>query len=57
MFKQVSMQFHFKRTSSGDSNTIIFCKPDQIFELNFETEVIYTIMTFETPLLAQPGFF
>lgn len=58
IFKLVSMQFHFKKPTSGSKcNTLIFCKPDQIFELNFETEEIKTIMTFDNPLSTQPLFF
>jgi hypothetical protein len=38
-FTQVSMQFHFKIMENNSvCDTIIFCKPNEIFELNFETE-------------------
>ena len=55
IFKQVSMQFHFVNGENCDS--IIFCKPDQIFQLNFESQKVKTIMKFEEPLTTQPLFF
>ena len=51
IFKKVCMKFHFKRTGTKNAkmDTIIFCKQDCIFELNFDEEdkdkqitVIYT---------------
>jgi hypothetical protein len=52
------MQYHFKKFESGkDPVSIIFAKPDCIFELNLETEVIEIILNFTTPLLIQPNFF
>lgn len=38
IFSQVCMNFHFKLCNSKEKNTILFCKIDQIFEMNFETE-------------------
>ena len=51
IFKKVCMKFHFKTTGTKNAkmDTIIFCKQDCIFELNFDEEdkdkqitVIYT---------------
>ena len=53
------MQFHFKNPKYEDNtpNSIIFTKPTQIFELNFETEEYKMLCEFEIPLLRQPEFF
>jgi hypothetical protein len=53
IFNKVCMSFYFKH-SSGDPDTIIFTKFDQLFEFNFETEVIKTIYKFEVSLFSQP---
>jgi hypothetical protein len=50
------MQFHFK-IGGQVTDTIIFCKPDEIFELNFETEQINTVMKLKEPLETQPIYF
>lgn len=58
IFKQVAMQYHFKNFAKGQSpDTIIFAKPDCIFTINFETEAITTLFTFDVPLTKQPSFF
>ena len=46
------MQFHFKntRTPEEDPDTLIFCKNDIIFELNFEKEFIETVFIFDIPM-------
>jgi len=52
------MQYYFKKVEPGkDPHTLIFTKPDCIFELNFEIEVATTVMKFEVPLTTQPYFF
>ena len=46
------MNYHFKNTKGGaDPDTIIFAKPDIIFELNFVTSEIKTIVKFEVSLI------
>ena len=57
IFSQVCMNFHFKLCNSKEKNTILFCKIDQIFEMNFETEEIITVYKFETQFKRQPLFF
>lgn len=38
-FTKVCMNYHFKNTNDKDKkDTIIFCKQDEIFEMNFMTE-------------------
>lgn len=44
IFNEVCMQFHF-----NNSYEIIFVKADQVFKINFDTEVISTIYTFFEP--------
>jgi hypothetical protein len=57
-FTKVGMQYYFKNTAEGEKPTsIIFAKQDQIFALNYDTEVITTIETFEPPLKCQPEIF
>jgi len=56
VFRNVCMEFHFKHCS-GQPDTLIFTKVDQVFELNFETEQINTVYTFNTPFGKQPQFF
>jgi len=52
------MEYHFKTAKKGcDPDTIIFAKPDLIFELNFVTSEVKTIIKFDVPLLTQPLFF
>lgn len=54
------MTYHFKTNAGGDVNSLIFCKQDVIFELNFEKEgeeQIKVIYEFKTPLKRQPLFF
>ena len=52
------MQFFFKnpRTPEEDPDTLIFCKKDIIFELNFEEQYIETIFRFDEPLRQQPNY-
>lgn len=63
IFKKVCMSYHFKTSNTKNAimDTIIFCKQDCIFELNFETEdkdaMIKVVYTFEQPLNRQPLFF
>ena len=58
IFSQVAMQFYFKKVEPGkDPVSIIFAKPDCIFEINFENEVVTTVFKFDDPLLSQPNFF
>lgn len=39
IFTKVCMNFHFKNTNDKEKkDTIIFCKQDEIFEMNFMTE-------------------
>jgi hypothetical protein len=42
IFNEVCMCFHFI-----NSHEILFVKADQIFKLNFDTEEVTTIYTFE----------
>ena len=52
------MNYHFKITKEGaDPDTLIFAKPDLIFELNFLTSEIKTIVKFDVSLVVQPLFF
>jgi hypothetical protein len=53
-FNKVCMQYHFK---TGQLDTMIFVKVDQIFELNIETLEFKTIYTFKEELSEQPSFF
>lgn len=52
IFDKVCMEYFFKNCpgSRGDPDTLIFCKKDSIFELNFEEEYIQTIFEFDIPL-------
>ena len=36
---------------------IIFVERDRIFEINFETEEYYNVVTFNSPLTDQPTIF
>jgi hypothetical protein len=50
LFKKVSMEFFFKKDDQEPNSridTIIFAKTDQIFEFNFVTEEITTIIRFK----------
>lgn len=59
MFNKVCMQFFFKKTQdpTDDPDTLIFCKADLIFQMNFEFEKIDVIYKIPNPLLNQPNFF
>mmetsp|Transcript_2678 Transcript_2678/g.4195 ORF Transcript_2678/g.4195 Transcript_2678/m.4195 type:complete len:267 (-) Transcript_2678:214-1014(-) len=57
IFKQVSLNFHFKLTGNVKKDTLIFAKIDCLFELNFETEQVTTIFKFDSPFRRQPNFF
>ena len=58
IFERVCMNYHFKNTvGNADPDTIIFSKPDLIFELNFVTQEIKTIVKFDVSLVVQPLFF
>ena len=58
IFKKVSMQYIFKKTTFGQQpDTIIFAKYDEIFELNFETEEFTQIFKYKEPMFGQPEFF
>ena len=58
IFEKVCMNYHFKNTKEGaDPDTLIFAKPDLIFELNFVTSEIKTIVKFDVSLIVQPMFF
>ena len=52
IFDKVCMQFFFKKSRSPEEepDTLVFCKKDIIFELNFEEEFIETIFKFDIPL-------
>ena len=49
IFSKVCMQFHFKFTMNQitETDSIIFVKPDQIFEFNFKTEEVKTLLKFK----------
>lgn len=49
-FEKVCTQFYFKNTKSKKIDTIIFAKPDCIFELNFENKKITTLYTYKEDL-------
>ena len=43
IFTKVCMNYHFKQTgNSKEKDTIIFCKIDEIFEMNFITSECMT---------------
>ena len=54
MFKQVCMKYHFKPSSNGVTDTILFAKIDCIFEMNFTTSAITTVYKFTHPMKRQP---
>ena len=57
-FVKASLGFYFKLPKKGSKiDQLIFADADKIFELNFETEQVYTTVTFETPLVNQPTLF
>lgn len=57
IFKNVSMNFHFKNAKGTRRDSVIFAKIDQIFEINFETKQVNTLYAFKQQLLCQPQFF
>ena len=57
IFKQVSMNFHFKNSKGLDRDTIIFAKIDCIFSINFITSQVIIIYEYREKLNAQPQFF
>jgi len=42
IFTKVCMNYHFKQTGKKEKDTIIFCKIDEIFEMNFMTSETMT---------------
>jgi len=50
IFTKVCMNYHFKNSTSKEKDTIIFCKIDEIFEMNFMTEQCLTRYKFATHL-------
>lgn len=57
IFTKVCMNYHFKNSNTKEKDTIIFCKIDEIFEMNFMTEQCLTRYTFSSPLKRQPLYF
>lgn len=49
IFNEVCMNFHFI-----NSHEILFVKADQIFKIDFDTEEVTTIYSFEEPFKFQP---
>lgn len=57
-FEKISMQFHFSLTKNGkDPNQLVFARQEHILVLNFLTEQVTILYTFEVPLYRQPAFF
>jgi len=54
VFKNVSMDFYFY---SKDPQSMIFCRDDKIFTLNFITKDVKTMYRFKSQLGCQPEFF
>jgi len=55
---KASLAFYFKLPKEGTIiDTLIFADAEKIFELNFETEHMYTTATYELPLNGQPTLF
>lgn len=60
---KVCMSFHFKQSDSNETDTLIFCKKNLLFEMNFEKEpeqqitIIYNFKTIfkRLPLFFQPN--
>ena len=50
IFKQVSMNFHFKNQKGLDRDTVVFAKIDCIFSMNFITQQIIMIYSFNVKL-------
>ena len=45
------MQFYFKRAPDGEfSSTLLFAKPNEIIEFDYETNVVKTVVEFDVPL-------
>ena len=59
IFTKVCMNYHFKNTTGNtkEKDTIIFCKIDEIFEMNFMTGQCLTKYKFSMELKRQPLFF
>jgi hypothetical protein len=57
IFKQVSMNFHFKNQKGLDRDTVVFAKIDCVFSMNFITQQIIQIYKYKNPLYRQPQFF
>jgi hypothetical protein len=57
IFKQVSMNFHFKNSKGLDRDTVVFAKIDSIFSMNFITSQIIMMYKFDVRLNRQPQFF
>lgn len=57
IFTKVCMNYHFKNSNSKEKDTILFCKIDEIFEMNFMTEECLVKYTFNSPLKRQPLYF
>jgi len=57
-FVKASLAFYFKLPKKGNKiDQLIFADAGKIFELNFETEQVYTTVTFDNPLCNQPTLF
>ena len=57
-YRKASLSFFFKHPVKGTKvDRIIFCTRENIFEINFETEEYYDVVTFGTPLADQPTIF
>ena len=57
-FVKASLSFYFKHPVKGSKiDRLIFADRYKIFELNFETDQVYTTVTFQNPLKDQPTIF
>lgn len=57
-FRKASLSFFFKHPVKGTKiDRLIFCEKDRIFEVNFETEEFYNVVTLLSPLTDQPTIF
>ena len=57
-FAGICMEFHFKITKNGkEPTTLIFARTDAIIELNWETEIVDSVASFEVPLSRQSEYF